>query len=269
VTGFLLHPSSPWYLWALGVVADFIIVGGIIFYLLKLIPNRGRKIFIGIVTFLCGAVYAVEFFIPSKAGKDANFLTPLTQQVDMVTTILYAFAVGLGVYSLISFHGKKIAKMRAGWPNSLAFFIAFLALMIAGFWKDAAPSKISANLYDLFFKVGVANPGATMFSIIGFYIISAAYRAFRIRSAEATLMLVAAFIVMLGQVPIGAFLTHQIPNHGVWGFFRFENLSYWILRVPNMAAQRGVSFGVEIGALAMSLRLWLSLERGSFFEQEL
>jgi hypothetical protein len=108
-----------------------------------------------------------------------------------------------------------------------------------------------------------------MFSIIGFYIVSAAYRAFRIRSAEATLMLIAAFIVMLGQVPVGAWITHGLPKEGILGFFRLENLSYWILNGPNMAAQRGISFGIEIGALAMALRIWLGLERGSFFEQEM
>ena len=48
-----------------------------------------------------------------------------------------------------------------------------------------------------------------------------------------------------------------------------ENVNLWILNEPNMAAWRGMSFGVEIGALAMALRTWLSLERGSFFEREL
>jgi len=82
-------------------------------------------------------------------------------------------------------------------------------------------------------------------------------------------MMAAAFIVMLGQVPIGAWLTHGLPDGGALSFLKLENLSYWILHGPNMAAQRGISFGIEVGALAMALRIILSLERGSFFEQEL
>jgi hypothetical protein len=82
-------------------------------------------------------------------------------------------------------------------------------------------------------------------------------------------MLVAAFIVMLGQVPVGAWMTSWLPAHGFLSSFRLENVSYWILNQPNSAAQRGMRFGIEIGALAMALRTWLSLERGSFFDQEL
>jgi hypothetical protein len=36
-----------------------------------------------------------------------------------------------------------------------------------------------------------------------------------------------------------------------------------------MAGLRAVTFGIFVGALAMSLRIWLNLERGAFFEQEL
>jgi hypothetical protein len=81
--------------------------------------------------------------------------------------------------------------------------------------------------------------------------------------------LIAAFIVMLGQTPIGFFFTSWIPRHGLISNLRLENLSYWILTRPNMAAQRGIDFGIGVGALAMGLRIWFSLERGSFFDSEM
>lgn len=268
-TGFLLKPESPWYLWALGITADFLIFGSILFFLLKAIPTRFRKTFVVIITFLAGLIFSIEFFVPARKGTDVNFMTGFTEQVNVVAIIIQSFAIGLGIYSLARFHGKMLMKFRKGWYNSLAFFIAFFALMVTGFWKDARPSPGAENLFTMLFQSSIVPLGATMFAIVGFYIVSAAYRAFRVRSTEATLMLAAAFIVMLGQVPVGAYLTSGLPEGGFWAFFKLENLSYWILRGPNMAAQRGMAFGIQIGALAMALRIWLSLERGSFFEQEL
>ena len=108
-----------------------------------------------------------------------------------------------------------------------------------------------------------------MFSIIAFYIVSAAYRAFRVRSVEATLLLASAFIVMLGQVALGQALTNALPGAGLASNLRVENLSNWILTRVSSPALLAVEFGLGIGALATALRLWLSLERGSYFEKEL
>jgi len=108
-----------------------------------------------------------------------------------------------------------------------------------------------------------------MFSIIGFYIVSAAYRAFRIRSLEATILLASAFVVMLGQVTLGQALTAGLPTEGFASNFRIENVANWILTRVNAPALLAVELGLGVGALATSLRLWLSLERGSYFDKEL
>jgi hypothetical protein len=68
-------------------------------------------------------------------------------------------------------------------------------------------------------------------------------------------------------VPIGAWLTNALPRASALGFFRLEALGDWIMRWLNTPAQRGIAFGIAIGALAMSLRVWLSLERGTFFSE--
>jgi len=107
-----------------------------------------------------------------------------------------------------------------------------------------------------------------MFALLAFYIASAAYRAFRVRTVEAGLLMAAALIVMLGMVNFGVGLTSWIPLDSPWRFFRIEQLSQWTLSWINMPAYRAVIIGVAVGMLAMALRLWLSLERGTFFSQE-
>ncbi len=89
-----------------------------------------------------------------------------------------------------------------------------------------------------------------MYSILVFYIGSASYRAFRAKNFEATLLLVAGVIVMLGQAPIGATISKTIPK-----------ISGWILDVPNTAGMRGIILGASIGAVSQAFRIMLGIER--------
>ena len=108
---------------------------------------------------------------------------------------------------------------------------------------------------------------AAMFAILAFFITSAAYRAFRIRSLEATILMVAALLVMLGQVPIGQYITSGLPDKGSFlSVLRLDSISNFLLRSVNAPALRAVGFGLGLGELAIGLRIWLSLERGAYFE---
>ena len=69
--------------------------------------------------------------------------------------------------------------------------------------------------------------------------------------------------------------THRIPStlsdgsENPWANLRIENIAQWLLLEVNTAAQRGILFGLTLGLLATSLRYWLSLERGAYFDKEL
>jgi hypothetical protein len=190
-------------------------------------------------------------------------------------SVIGAFTVGLGIYSLCQVHGRNVAQRRPGWHNSLAFFVAMVSMLVFGLWAHYLPETEAPAatpppevVYEVLFN-GLFMPlQAATFSLLAFYIASAAYRAFRIRTAEAGLMMAAAFIVMIGQVPIGAWVTSGLPTTGALAFFRLEALGEWVMTWLNAPAQRGIVFGIAIGGLAMSLRIWLSLERGTFFSEQ-
>jgi hypothetical protein len=266
---FLAHPQKGATLWLL--VAGGLAVGVGVFVAMSLLPARYRKWLVVVVTFLAGAFYAAEFFWP-PSGPHGNPLSDYVQPLGEAVMVVGAFTLLLGVVNLIAIHGKAVARMRPGWYNSAAFFVAMLTIIAAGmipYVQEQLGHKGNVSLsvmYDVLFKGMLAPLGATMFSLVAFYIVSASYRAFRVKSGEATLMMLAAFVVMLGMVPIGIYLTHWIPETGWASVFRLENLTQWILTVPNAAAQRAIAFGIAVGGLAMALRIWLSLERGSFFD---
>jgi len=95
--------------------------------------------------------------------------------------------------------------------------------------------------------------GSAMFSLLGFYMAVAAYRAFKIKSFESALMVLTAITVMLGQISFGEML---------WG--EFKHLRIWILSNPNSAAFRAIVLGAEVGALVMAFRMWFSIESETF-----
>ena len=96
----------------------------------------------------------------------------------------------------------------------------------------------------------------TMFSLLAFFIASAAFRAFRIRTVEAGLLAIAALIVMLGRVPIGNLVTGWLPEP-----IRLQSVQEWIMNVPQNAAKRAILIGAALGVMATGLRVILGIER--------
>jgi len=250
------------------LIAGSLLVGAGILWMLMSVPTRYRKPVVMAVTFLGGLILALEFLAGSEKWHPLTDFLPTYGNVQMV---IGSFALLLGIINLFMIHGQAVSKRTKGWANSLAFFVAFFAIMMAGFVKDYATAKAVSgsadSIFTVFFEGFLMPLSSTMFSMIAFYIASAAYRAFRIRSTESALMMITASILMLGLVPAGLYLTAWLPEPLSW--LRLENLSAWLLVGPNMAVQRAMAFGIAVGALAVGLRIWLSLERGSFFDRQL
>jgi hypothetical protein len=184
-------------------------------------------------------------------------LTDVRNSFDDLIIILGAFAVGLGLISLAQVHGKRITKRHRGWPESIVFFVAALAMGGFTLYARTHPSAHDAGVggYNLLFY-GLFQPlSSSIFALLAAYLVSAAYRAFRVKTRESALMAAAALLIMLGQVPIGNLLTHSLP-----GSMQIPTVMAWVLGVANNAVVRAVNFGLFVGALATALRVWLRMD---------
>lgn len=193
------------------------------------------------ITFVTGVLFAAQYYVPHPASES------LLSEASVWSQIISGFAILLGVGSLLHTHYLKIRRGEAGWGYSAIMFLSMFIMLSAGIWSGGKTEGTSFGwLYNY---VMVALQG-TMFSLLAFFVASAAYRAFRARSPEATVLLVAAILVMSGRVPLGEYL---IPWIGA--------VSDWIMSVPNTAAQRGILIGVSLGGIATSIKIICGIER--------
>jgi hypothetical protein len=189
-----------------------------------------------------GILMMVQFFIPHPVSVAFYDLT--TKWIRIVS----AFALVLGVGSLILYHTDRLRRRRPGWAYSIVTLVALVVTAVIGLGWGVKPGS---PLQEVLFKNMLVPLNASMFAILAFYMASAAYRAFRARTKEAALLLIAAFVVMLGMVPVGEAIWRKLPE-----------VAEWVLSVPNMAAKRAIVFGVALGAIATSLKVILGIERG-------
>jgi hypothetical protein len=199
------------------------------------------------LTFVAGTMMLADFFVPHRLFALA------AGEVRQWGLIVVACTYVLGVANVLRVHGEKLGRRERDWPYSVVLLTCLVAMAGLGIFHDhqgeASPFIwLYNNIYDPL--------SSTMFSLLAFFITSAAYRAFRARSTEAALLLGAAVLVMLGQVPVGA---------AIWGpdsfLGGFPGVKDWIMDVPNLAGKRAILMGAALGAISTGLRVILGLER--------
>ncbi len=194
-----------------------------------------------LLTFLIGVAFALQYYIPHPLSEGA-----LTQ-MSVWLRIILGFAMILGIASLCQVHYVKIRTKIAGWGYSLVVYVSMLATVAVGLW--AGGREEGTGLGWIYTYTLLALQG-TMFSILAFFVASAAFRAFRARSREATVLLVAAVLMMFGRVPLGEYL---VPAAGP--------IAGWLLNVVNLAARRGIIIGISLGGIATSIKIIFGIER--------
>jgi len=207
-----------------------------------------------IVAFIAGLLVVVSFFF-----RDGTIVGDVKQEFLVWSSIIGGFTLLLGVVSIVRVNMATVARKKTDWPYKIltlvAIFVMGIPALFPSSWSPLLGTASGTSVYDWLFEYMQKPMMSTMFAILAFYIASAAYRAFRARSAEATLLLITAILVMLYRVPMGEAFLNMFPGN------ISEILNKYIMNGVNMAVQRGIIIGAALGAASMSLRIILGIER--------
>ena len=197
------------------------------------------------ITIICTLLQIIPFYIQVEPLE--TFSDTFRSWMILVATC----ALFLGAASLTLLHSKKIQRKSTGWQFSVLIIISMIVIMLAGLPIPEIGLGDKNPVFDFLFMNILTPLGATMYSIIAFFITSAAYRTFRARSNEATVVLVAGILMICYNAPL---MTSIWPG--------FTPIGDWIFSVPNMATMRAVIIGAALGAIALAMRVLLGIERG-------
>ena len=176
----------------------------------------------------------------------ASLLDQAYQKVLDWVQIIYLFTLWVGALNLLKLHFKKIQANKTQALYSSVTLAGIFLMLGFGLFSGKEPG----TAFGWFFNYVLVPLQASMFSLLAFFVASAAFRGFRARSREAFVLLLVASIVMLGRVPIGNLISGFIPD-----------LADWILNFPSMAARRGILIGIGLGTVTTALRIIFGIER--------
>ena len=165
-----------------------------------------------------------------------------------IISLTSLFAIIPGTVFLIRRNATIIINRGENYIRSLVTLGSFLIFLVSGLM--GLDSVLWMWLYNNIFVI----LSSAIFSLLAFYIMSAAYRTFRVRSWESGVLLIIGLFTILGVVPFGA---------AIWG--GFPQMSDWISKFPSTGTSRGITIGIALGTAGVILKTLLGRGRlGSF-----
>jgi hypothetical protein len=187
-----------------------------------------------------GLFMVAQYFIRTEATH-AVYVT-----LGEYSQIIFAVTMIVGGIGLLKQHSLKAQRSSQQRGYSLITIAAILFMVIAAVIFGTG----AASPYQWAFNNLQAPMQATTFSLLAFFVASAAYRGFRVKSTPAFILALAAVIVLIGKSGFGEMISQQLPA-----------IAGWVINNPSTAAKRGILIGVGIGSVATALRVILGIER--------
>lgn len=149
------------------------------------------------------------------------------------------FAVLVGTIGVIRMAVPRLMKKSEGWPVD-AYSIILIAVMFGLGMIYGTKSFGYKWFYDNFYRP----VSATVFAMLGFYLLSASYRAFRIRSLPVLGAILSCTLILVQSAPAGSAL---FPGVGT--------IANWVRDYPSKAGLRGYIIAAAFGAISIGIRI--------------
>jgi hypothetical protein len=193
-----------------------------------------------LLAYVAGLVTIIGFF---TRGTFEDIGGTLAQWV----AVIVAFALLVGLGNLLRVHIARVLRQGEGWLYSLLLVGSALAVIALGLLGGGPGDESVAWVFRWVYQP----LGAAVFSLLAFFITTALFRARWLRSVEAVVLLLVALVVVIGQAPFST-----VPP--------IDNVYYtkeWLFDYPVLAGTRAILLGVAFGAIGISLRVLLGLDR--------
>jgi len=159
--------------------------------------------------------------------------------------VVGAFAVLLGAFNVVRTHiVRAYQKKKDYWLSAWLLFIYFSMIVVG------LSAGTGSGQYKWMYGAMYTPLAQGVVGTLGLFLVSAAYRAFKIRTIESLVFFLGFFLIAVRQASIGPLLW---PG--------FETIGNWVTLWPSTGTMRAVTIGLAIGTVALALRTLARYER--------
>ncbi|MCL4458591.1 MAG: hypothetical protein M1136_05340 [Chloroflexi bacterium] len=194
------------------------------------------------IAITAGAVVSADYFVTN------TYLNVISDLLVGWVTIIAAVALLLGLLNVSRVHISAIVERKGNRFYSLCLLLTAVVIIVFGVWPGSRGPNDPVVVWIFDYIYTPLN--ATIFSLLAFFVASAAYRALRAHTFEATLLLLTAVIILLGQIPLASTAWPEISH-----------LKDWLVAYPMTAGMRGIILGASLGIIATTVRALVGLDR--------
>jgi hypothetical protein len=206
---------------------------------------KKRELPMGII-FIIALLCILDYFIIGITG-----LSNIVKMIGNWAIVISAIAMGLGMLNLLVVNARNIMQRKGNYFYSIwTVIVMLLTFFLAAYGgMDYPPYKwIFDNIYQ--------PTGQAFFGLSFLYTCAAAYIAFRVRTLETSMLLIAGIIGMIGRTPI--ILT-------LWE--GFTPISDWITNVPGGGTFTAFKISIGLGTILIGIRTIIGIERSYIGEE--